>query len=64
MFRMYRIKENPKSIDSPEQIGFKDVDFKYPSSQVLNLSDIQCEHPSRRHTRDSRKDRKWEDDFH
>ncbi|KAA0565122.1 ABC transporter ATP-binding protein [Bacillus sp. CH30_1T] len=32
--------ENPQWLDSPDQIGFKDVDFQYPSSQVLNLSNI------------------------
>ncbi|WP_064091768.1 ABC transporter ATP-binding protein [Rossellomorea aquimaris] len=32
---------NPKSLEAPNGIGFKDVEFQYPSSQVLNLSNIE-----------------------
>ncbi len=31
----------PQAVENPEMIGFKDVVFQYPSSQVLNLSNIQ-----------------------
>ena len=33
--------DNPESVTQPESVGFRDVVFTYPTSQSVNLENIQ-----------------------